>query len=231
PAALAAAQVAEDGAVPVFVADGTTWTREAADALWPVTHCPAVSANLFTGLWLLDSARFGPVAQRGARWLLEWQAGTGQWEGPSYLPPYGRYVACRFLALLAGRVPADLDHQIRERLAGERDAVLTAQGWDGSWGSPQATALNLSTLLTIGARGAPADAAALYLTETQQVTGCWRSEPLWLTPGPGTYPAAYYESVPVTTALCLRALARWEAAAGCDDQAPHPNKGGNVNAP
>ena len=212
PADRAASQVAADGAVPIFLADRATWSREAADALWPIRHCPAVTANLFTGLYLLDPGRYGEVAYRGARWLLAWQARESTWEGPSYLPPYGRYAACRFLSLLVGRAPQALDNIIRGKLAAERRTLLAEQQWDGSWGSPQATALNLSTLITLGEQGGALDAAALHLTETQQVTGCWRSEPLWLTPGPGVYPATYYESVPVTTALCLRALARWEEA-------------------
>lgn len=212
PAALAAAHVGEDGAVPVFLADGTTWSRKAADSFWPVRHCPAVTANLLSGLYALDSDGFAAEIERGARWLLAWRAETGGWEGPSYVPPYGRYVACRLLTQLAGHVPKAMDREIRERLDQERAATLSSQQWDGSWGSPQATALNLSTLLTLGEGGTAADAAALSLTEAQQHMGCWRSEPLWLTPGPGVYPATFYESVPVTTALCLRALARWEAS-------------------
>ncbi|MFZ5823171.1 MAG: hypothetical protein ACOY94_02315 [Bacillota bacterium] len=201
PAALAAAQVGPDGAVPVMLAAGGAWSREAADGVWVVRRCPAVAANLFTGLYLLDPERYGETAERGARLLLSWRERTGSWEGPGYRPPYGRYVALRFLALLGSF----------EGLADERELILAEQRWDGSWGTPQATALNLSTLLTLGERGDAVDRAALYLTETQQVQGCWRSEPLWLTPGPGGYPATYYESVPVTTALCLRALARWMA--------------------
>lgn len=211
PADLAAAHIDADGAVPVFLADGATWSREAADGVWPVHHCPAVAANLFTGLWQCDPDRYGEPVQRGARWLLAWRERTGTWEGPSYQPPYGRYVACRLFSLLPDRVEAALDRTIREVLAAERSAILAEQRPDGSWGSPQATALALSTLISLGERGPQLDSAALHLTETQVVTGSWRSEPLWLTPGPGVYPATYYESVPVTTALCLRALARWDA--------------------
>jgi len=142
--------------------------------------------------------------------LIERRLITGSWEGSSYVPPYGRYIACRIMAMLTGQLPTKLDKEIKQLLEVERSTILRAQGWDGSWESPQATALNLSTLLTLGVKGVEVDRAALYLTETQQVMGCWRSEELWLTPGPGVYPTTYYESVPVTTALCLRTLALWK---------------------
>jgi hypothetical protein len=157
----------------------------------------------------LDGARFAEILMRGAAWLLEWREAHGDFNGPSYVAPYGRFVVCRFLSAVLPLCTPELASRIRQALAAEQESARTGQAFDGGWGTPQATALNLTALLELGERGPAVDAAAMYLCERQQTLGCWRSEPLWLMPGPAIYPAEFYESVPVTTAVCLRALAAW----------------------
>lgn len=163
-------------------------------------HCVAVRLALTLGLL---AAGLRPVARANLASLrAAWDGSrlVGTW---FYPPAWTDHLLLRLLAL----EPQELAF-LREPLL---ERLLQEQQVDGSWGSPQSTALVLHGLC----QARPAHTLALargarYLCETRRPDGSWPAEPLYRMPAAGWgHRETWFSGPEVTTALVLGALVAW----------------------
>jgi hypothetical protein len=156
-----------------------------------------VNANVV--LYLGD----GEVAAAACDWLLEIvEAGDEESTYWYYLDPLALYAALA-RAIAAGAGPlAPASPAVAERVRARRRP-------DGSFGSPLATALAISTLALLD-RADPGTVAiaAAYLAAAQRPDGSWPREAFTAGPPPPSPRSFWFGSEEETTALCLDALAR-----------------------
>ena len=88
-----------------------------------------------------------------------------------------------------------------------RDAVLSMQNKDGSWGNDLESAFGALALLNLGYRGEPLERAIKILLARQSSDGGWELAPAYR----GAVAPLNYGARPVTTAVVIEALAKYRA--------------------
>jgi Prenyltransferase and squalene oxidase repeat len=88
-----------------------------------------------------------------------------------------------------------------------RDAVLSLQNKDGSWGNDLETAFGAVSLLNLGYRGEALDRAIKFLLTRQSPDGGWELAPAHC----GAVAPLNYGARTLTTALVIEALAKYRA--------------------
>jgi Prenyltransferase and squalene oxidase repeat len=88
-----------------------------------------------------------------------------------------------------------------------RDAVLSMQNKDGSWGNDLETGFGAVTLLNLGYAGEPLERAIKAILARQSSDGGWALAPAYR----GAVAPLNYGARAVTTAVCIEALAKYNA--------------------
>jgi hypothetical protein len=88
-----------------------------------------------------------------------------------------------------------------------RDAVLSMQNKDGSWGNDLETGFGALTLLNLGYKGKALERAIKAIMARQSDDGGWALAPAYR----GAVAPLNYGSRAVTTAVCIEALAKYRA--------------------
>jgi squalene cyclase len=88
-----------------------------------------------------------------------------------------------------------------------RDAVLSLQNKDGSWGNDLETAFGTLALLNLGYHGEALERAIKIILERQSAEGGWALAPAYR----GAVAPLNYGSRSVTTAVCIEVLAKYSA--------------------
>lgn len=88
-----------------------------------------------------------------------------------------------------------------------RDAILSIQNQDGSWGNDLETAFGAVTLINLGYHGEALEHAIKVLMARQSSDGGWALAPAYR----GAVAPLNYGARTVTTAVCIEALAKYRA--------------------
>lgn len=156
-----------------------------------------VNANVV--LYLGD----GEATAAACRWLLEVvDAGAEERSSWYYLDSLALHLALARAIAAGARALAPAAEAVAARVRSRRRP-------DGSFGSPLATALAVSTLVLLGRSGSGAvESAAAWLAVSQRPDGSWPREAFTAGPPPPAPRSFWFGSEEETTALCLEALAR-----------------------
>jgi geranylgeranyl pyrophosphate synthase len=195
---------AAEGALSVYLYSA----YDQVTAVWPGNDCAGSIASGLAGMAGLALPDWQPLLNATVEKLLNAGQPDGSWQSFYYPDPY----VCTFLvvrALVAQRpaLPAPLAAQVDARLQVVARRLQRTQRLDGGWGTPQRTAMAIATWLLAAPDVPEAAYARAFLEESQAPDGGWAAEPYFVTVGVGDGRAVYQNRL-VTTAICLRALAR-----------------------
>jgi hypothetical protein len=165
-----------------------------------------VCARFYHALWVVDAARYGEIARRGAEYVAARQRTNGAWEASWY---HGRaYGAGLCLSLLRAVGVGE------ESIGRAVEFLRTEQRSDGGWAARGETDAQ-ETALAIWALGDRAPDSAIEkaiacILDYQTREGRWKGSP-WIRMNVGRAhglpgPTLSYASATVTTAFCLRTL-------------------------
>ena len=197
--------------VPVWLERGPQGKTASLDGPFMGNDCTAVRLAFLVGAARYDAQRFASLLRVNLASLLPRLQGHVFAGCFHYEPPFATHMLLRLLHMLCTSALPDIRELCRalelsaslQRCAA---SLLAAQRLDGSWGSPQQTALALTALAPLPEIANERLLRALkYLGDTQSPDGAWPAEPLYITPGKhgGMVP---FGSREMTTALCAKGL-------------------------
>jgi squalene-hopene/tetraprenyl-beta-curcumene cyclase len=215
PVECALAGSGEDGSLETWIVASSDPPHLRARMLWSIANCwgrgtdPDVLAHFCHALFLRAKDRYADAIRRGVSRLIGMQEADGSFTSTWYTGRvYGTGLAARLLRETGQGAAA------RERA---RRFVLDTQHPDGGWGDPVPTALETALAMSAlveagdGGDGRPLALGRDALLGMQQADGSWPASP-WIRMEIGRATGKIlrvltYQSVAVTTAFCLRAVA------------------------
>lgn len=200
-----------DGEIPVWLEQHLREPVPAGAPRWQGMRCLAVAANCAVGLLEAGVAVPDGFIDRVIGWIVRTWRTDGMRAVFFYGLPYTRFVLARLLEVAEPqlRVPS-----VRDELVSIVDdieaSIITSRQCNGGYGGVMDTACSLAVLAIRSTTPFDPWPAIAFLAARQTHDGLWPAEPLYPVPGKDHAPAAH-GARPITTALCLYALARTRA--------------------
>lgn len=197
-----------DGEIPVWLEQHLREPTPKDAPHWQGARCLAVAANCVIGLLEAGVAVPEGFVDRAVGWIVRTWRKDGMRAVFFYDLPYTQLVLARLLEVGAPRLQDPSVHDELEAIVNDAEAsILASRQWDGGFGSVLQTACNLAVLSIRTISPFDPWPTIAFLASRQTHDGLWSAEPLYPVPGKDHAPAAH-GARPITTALCLYALAR-----------------------
>ena len=202
------ASLGADKSVPTWFVNGPNGRTTPLDGPFLGDECTGTTLAFLLGALRLDGERFASLFRPNLELVLQRRCEAGS---VHYIPEFATHLLLRLVYALQhhpSRQLAQLTSELGlDQLVADRCATLVAsQRINGSWGTPQTTALPTRSPETSGIPGPHASRGRSRTSSTPRApTGAWPAEPLYITPGKfgGMVP---FSAKSLTTALVARAL-------------------------